>query len=129
MVPACLFSPANISLREPEAQGILSAAGQGESSFLRIAVSAPRAPAAKDWFLGFEGEPSPARWECGNRAVGDFQAAVGNLGNRRLVFQVFHGPVISTALRPSRVSSIQQPHPAAAVLVRQLRGPHLSRWP
>jgi hypothetical protein len=44
-------------------------------------------------------ESSPARWECGNRAVGDFHGAVGNVGNRSLVFHVFHGPGISTALR------------------------------
>jgi len=44
-------------------------------------------------------ESSPARWECGNRALGDFQGAVGNVGNRSLVSHVFHGPGISTALR------------------------------
>ena len=43
-------------------------------------------------------EPSSARWEWGNRALGDFQGAVGNVGNRSLVFHVFHGPGISTAL-------------------------------
>jgi len=44
-------------------------------------------------------ESSPTRWECGNRVLGDFQGAVGNVGNRSLVFHVFHGPGISTALR------------------------------
>jgi hypothetical protein len=35
--------------------------------------------------------------------LGDFQGAVGNVGNRSLVFQIFHGPGISTALA-------QRPH-------------------
>lgn len=34
-------------------------------------------------------------WES---ALGDFQGAVGNGGNRSVVFQVFHGPGISTVL-------------------------------
>ena len=78
-----------------------------------------------------EGGPSPVRWECGNRPVGDFQGAAGNVGNRCLVFQVFHGPGISTALCSlSGAVFIGWPHPeTAAVLVRQLRGPHLSRCP
>lgn len=61
---------------------------------------------------------SSALWECGNRGVGDFQARGGTMGNRRLVFLVFHG-----AAFPQGYSV------TVAVFVRQLLGPHFSTCP
>jgi len=109
--------------------GWFSAAGG--SSFRRVAVDARRVRAVASWFLGFENrEASSARWECGNRACGDFQGAVGNVGNRSLVFHVFLGPGISTALRKAApVSSLlhsplltSPPGPLLFRLVGGIRG-------
>lgn len=129
-----------------------SAAG-GSSFRGMVRVSVGREPLRPGFWISKKRESSSARWECGNRAFGDFQGAVGNVGNRSLVFHVFLGPGISTALRraapvssllhfplltsppgpllfPSSTVPMRPPHPAAAaVLVRQLRGPHLSRCP
>ena len=68
---------------------------------------------------GLEQAESSALWECGNRGVGDFQARGETLGNRILVFLVFHGASFPQAYSaPVEV--------AAAVFVRQLRGPHFN---
>jgi hypothetical protein len=51
-----------------------------------------RAPEGREPRSGWwRGTPSSALWECGNRAVGDFQARWETTENRRLVFRVFHG--------------------------------------
>lgn len=51
-----------------------------------------RAPEGREPRSSWRGKkPSPTLWECGNRAVGDFQARWETTGNRRLVFRVFHG--------------------------------------
>jgi hypothetical protein len=48
--------------------------------------------------------PSGASWGGGNVGISlvlrDFQGAVGSVGNLLSVFHAFHGPGISTALRP-----------------------------
>jgi hypothetical protein len=96
--PASTFFPVSITNQGPEAGTTMLAPTPGRFSFLHVASGVRRARAATSWFSEAR-KPSPARWECGNRALGDFQGAVGNVGNRSLVFQVFHGPGISTALR------------------------------
>ena len=51
-----------------------------------------RAPEGREPRSGWwRGTPSSTLWECGNRAVGDFQARWETTENRRLVFRVFHG--------------------------------------
>jgi hypothetical protein len=51
-----------------------------------------RAPKGREPRSSWWGKkPSPPLWECGNRAVGDFQARWETTENRRLVFRVFHG--------------------------------------
>ena len=144
-------SKRGMSLRDGRLCGPCAAGGSSFRGMVR--ASAGREPSRLGSWVCEKRESSSARWECGNRACGDFQGAVGNVGNRSLVFHVFHGPAFpprlagrprslpglhsplltsppGSLLFPSSAVPMRPPHSAAAaVLVRPLRGPHLSRWP
>jgi len=86
-----------------------------------------------------ERQPSSRRWKCGNLAPwARFPRGGGNGGKPRWGFprfprpRHFHGLKERPARWPAHCLGLHMGDPqptVAAVLVRQLRGPHWSRWP
>src|SRR6266849_6513932 len=76
-----------------------SAAIRRQASFLLLSIYI-LGPVGKwescFWISTFPSASSSGRWECGNRAFGDFQGLVDTEGNQRQVSLRVHQPVIST---------------------------------